>query len=346
MRDTACCDLNDFLKSVADDTRQRILFLLRNREMSVSELDTHLAVSQPTVSHHLAILRRSQLVTARYEGRWVYYRINPDCVKECSDEIRVHFKKPIHQQNMEHKQPEMIKRRMVVILAHPDDESFPLGGTLAKYAAEGVEITLVCATKGEAGIPDSSREETARLREHELLTAADVLGLSDVRFLGWLDSELDKADEKIVIGQLVAILSEIQPQVVITFGADGISGHPDHIAVHQLTTAAFKESGVRGLLYYIAPSEATQQGCGVLPPRAITGGPTIGIDVSQYLVTKVRATQCHASQNPPFSGDPKTEAEHLACHEYFVLAFPVLESVTTHDLFEQKLEMEVHHERA
>ena len=97
---------------------------------------------------------------------------------------------------------------------------------------------------------------------------------------------------------------------------------------------------------YIAPSEATQQGCGVLPPRAITGGPTIGIDVSQYLVTKVRATQCHASQNPPFSGDPKTEAEHLACHEYFVLAFPVLESVTTHDLFEQKLEMEVHHERA
>ena len=92
--------------------------------------------------------------------------------------------------------------------------------------------------------------------------------------------------------------------------------------------------------------EATQQGCGVMPPHEITGGPTIGIDVGQYLVTKVRAAQCHASQNPPFSGDPETEAERLACHEYFVLAFPALESVNTHELFDQKLVMEVHHERA
>lgn len=240
----------------------------------------------------------------------------------------------------------MTQQRMIVILAHPDDESFPLGGTLAKYAAEGVEITLVCATKGEAGIQGLSREKTAYLRERELLAAADVLGLSDVRFLGWQDGELDQAGEKIVVGQLVAILSEIQPQVVITFGADGISGHPDHVAIHRLTTTAFKESGVQALLYYIAPSEATQQGCGVLPPSEITGGPTIGIDVGQYLVTKVRAAQCHASQNPPFSGDPETEAARLACHEYFVLVSPDLESVNTHDLFDQKLVMEVHHERA
>jgi LmbE family N-acetylglucosaminyl deacetylase len=240
----------------------------------------------------------------------------------------------------------MMKRRMVVILAHPDDESFPLGGTLAKYASERVEITLVCATKGEAGIPGLAREKTSYLRERELLAAAEVLGLSDVRFLGWLDGELDRADESTVIGQLVAILSEIQPQIVITFGADGISGHPDHVAIHRLTTAAFKQARGQGLLYYIAPSEATQQGCGVLPPDEITGGPTIGIDVGQNLVTKVRAAQCHASQKPPFSGDPETEAARLACHEYFVLAFPALESVNTHDLFDQRLVMEVHHERA
>lgn len=228
----------------------------------------------------------------------------------------------------------MTKRWMVVILAHPDDESFPLGGTLAKYAAEGVEITLVCATKGEAGVPGLSREETARVRERELRAAADVLGLSEVRFLGWQDGELAKVDAHIVIHQLIAILTEIQPQVVITFGADGISGHPDHIAIHHLTTAAFKQAQMNGFLYYIAPSEATQQGCGVIPLNEITGGPTIGIDVGDYLVTKVRAAQCHASQNPPYPGSPEEEAQRLTCHEYFVLARPVVDEINLSDLFE------------
>lgn len=228
----------------------------------------------------------------------------------------------------------MMEPRMMVVLAHPDDESFPLGGTLAKYAAEGVEITLVCATKGEAGIPGLPGEETGRLRERELRAAADVLGLSDVRFLGWQDGELEKADESKVIQQLIAILTEIQPQVVITFGADGISGHPDHIAIHRLTTAAFEQSQIDGFLYYIAPSEATQQGCGVIPSNEITGGPTIGIDVGHHLVTKVRAAQCHASQNPPYPGSPDEEAQRLTCHEYFVLAHPVVDEIKGSDLFE------------
>jgi LmbE family N-acetylglucosaminyl deacetylase len=223
---------------------------------------------------------------------------------------------------------------MLVVLAHPDDESFPLGGTLAKYAAEGVEITLVCATKGEAGIPGLSRAETARLRERELRAAADVLGLSEVRFLGWLDGELAKVDENTVIQQLVTLWEEIQPQVVITFGPDGISGHSDHVAIHHLTTKAFLQAQRNSLLYYIAPSEATLQGCGVIPPREITGGPVAAIDVSEYLVTKVKAMQCHASQNPPYPGSPEKEAQRLACHEYFVLAHPVVDEINLSDLFE------------
>lgn len=230
-----------------------------------------------------------------------------------------------------------MKRRMVVVLAHPDDESIPIGGTLAKYAAQGVEITLVCATKGEAGIPTLSREETAPIRQQELLAAVDVLGLSGVRFLGWQDGELNNADESIVIHQLVTILLELQPEIVITFGEDGISGHPDHIAIHHLTTSAFKQVQLDSILYYIAPSEATQQGCGVMPPETITGGPTVGIDIGDYRLTKVRAIQCHASQNPPFQGDLAKEVEHMVCHEYFVLAFPIIESLNTQDLFDQKL---------
>jgi LmbE family N-acetylglucosaminyl deacetylase len=231
----------------------------------------------------------------------------------------------------------MTKQRMLVVLAHPDDETFPTGGTLAKYASQGVEITLICATKGEAGISGLTREEAARIRERELRAAADVLGLFDVHFLGWQDGELEKVDESTVIQQLVMILKDIQPQVVITFGPDGISGHSDHVAIHHLTTLAFEQALMNSLLYYIAPSEATQHGCGVIPSAEITGGPTIGIDVSDYLVTKVRAAQCHASQNPPFPNASEQEAKHLTCHEYFVLARPILEAVSAHDLFDQGL---------
>jgi LmbE family N-acetylglucosaminyl deacetylase len=170
--------------------------------------------------------------------------------------------------------------------------------------------------------------------------------VSEVRFLGWQDGALAQADNEVVVNQIVTILQELQPQVVITFGSDGISGHLDHIAIHRLTTAAFKQAQMDSFLYYIVPSEATQQGCGVIPSHEITGGPTVGINVSHHLVTKVRAAQCHASQNPPFPGDPEKEAENLACHEYFVLALPVLETVNTQDLFDQKFLKEGHHERA
>ena len=72
-----CCDFNDFVKAMADETRQRILTLFKSGEMSVNELTMHLAVNQPTISHHLALLRRANLVLARREGKHVFYRANP-----------------------------------------------------------------------------------------------------------------------------------------------------------------------------------------------------------------------------------------------------------------------------
>jgi LmbE family N-acetylglucosaminyl deacetylase len=233
---------------------------------------------------------------------------------------------------------------MLIVLAHPDDESFSIGGTLAKYADQGVRVTLVCATKGELGIPELSARKTSWVRERELRAAADVLGLSEVIFLGLRDGELSQADSAVVINQLVTILQELQPQVVITFGPDGISGHPDHIAIHQLTTAAFNRAGINGYLYYIAHSEATLQGCGVPPPEESSGGPTVGIDFGDYLVTKVEAMQCHASQKPPYPGRPEDEAQQLSCHEYFVLAYPVLEDISTEDLFMLTENRELYHD--
>ncbi len=85
--DAPCCDLNDFVRALADENRQRILALLQQGEMNVSELVEHFSVSQPTISHHLAILRRAHLVTIRHRGQWIYYKANPDCVAKCCQEI-------------------------------------------------------------------------------------------------------------------------------------------------------------------------------------------------------------------------------------------------------------------
>lgn len=226
-------------------------------------------------------------------------------------------------------------RSLLVILAHPDDESFPMGGTLAKYAAEGVRVSLICATRGEAGIPGLAPEATGQLRERELRAAAAVLGLAEVRFLDYHDGRLDQADPEQAIGQLVQAMREIQPQAVITFGPDGITAHPDHLAIHRFTTEAFDRAGLQGRLFYLAHSEATWQGCGVAPSQEVAGGPVAAIDVGAYLVTKVRAMQCHASQRPPYPGPPEDEATRLACHEYFTLVRPVEEQADLVDLFEQ-----------
>ena len=224
-------------------------------------------------------------------------------------------------------------RSILVCLAHPDDESFPIGGSLAKYAASGVRITLVCATRGEAGIHGVPQAEAAQVRERELRDAADTLGLADVRFLGYRDGHLAEADEEEVLVKLMAILAEVRPDAVITFGPDGISGHADHLAIHRLTTQAFDLAECKGRLFYIAPSEATLQGCGVPPAKEVAGGPIAGIDVAEHLVTKVKAMQCHASQNPPYPGEPADEAVKLACHEYFVLARPTASEPSLSDLF-------------
>lgn len=222
----------------------------------------------------------------------------------------------------------MNHRDLLVVLAHPDDESYPMGGTLAKYAAEGVRVTLLCATRGEAGISGLSPGETAVVRTRELQAAAAVLGLASVQFLGYLDGQLAAADPDTIVGQIVTILRAVQPQVVITFGPDGISGHPDHVAIHRFTTTAFEQAGLAARLYYLAPSAATQQGCGVTPTHEVAGGPVAVIDVANYLVTKVRAMQCHASQEPPYPGTPEVEAERLGCQEYFTLARPVVSDGT------------------
>lgn len=89
-----CCDLNEFAKAMADKTRQRILSLLQAGEMNESEIVARLDLTQPTISHHLALLRRANLVKARREGKRIFYRANRACVLECCGEILTRYKIP------------------------------------------------------------------------------------------------------------------------------------------------------------------------------------------------------------------------------------------------------------
>ena len=131
----------------------------------------------------------------------------------------------------------------MAILAHPDDESLGLGGTMARYAAEGVEVQLLTATRGERGWPRANEEnpgleKLGRIREAELRAAAAALGIRRVDFLDYVDGEVDRADPGEAIGRITGHIRRFRPQVVITFDAAGAYGHPDHIAVSQFASAA------------------------------------------------------------------------------------------------------------
>ncbi len=141
----------------------------------------------------------------------------------------------------------MMSRTLLAVLAHPDDESLGFGGTLAKYAAEGVRVHLVTATRGDRGRyrgkppGDPAHPGPAALagiREEELRDAARALGIHEVSILGYPDGSVDRVDAREAVVAIAEHIRRIRPQVVVTFGPDGAYGHPDHVAVSQFTAAA------------------------------------------------------------------------------------------------------------
>lgn len=141
--------------------------------------------------------------------------------------------------------------RLLAVLAHPDDESLGFGGTLAKYAAEGVETHLLTATRGERGRfgaegRNADPAVVGRVREAELRAAADVLGIQEVSILGYGDGAVDTVDAATAIPAIAAHIRRVRPHVVLTFGPEGGYGHPDHIAISQFTTAAVVCAGDSG----------------------------------------------------------------------------------------------------
>jgi LmbE family N-acetylglucosaminyl deacetylase len=220
------------------------------------------------------------------------------------------------------------RHTLLAVLAHPDDESLGFGGTLARYAAEGVDVHVVTATRGEKGRvgPEGERpgpEVAAPIRERELRAAADELGVATVAFLDYIDGELDDADPVEAMARIGGHIRRVRPQVVVTFAPDGAYGHPDHIAISQLTTAAVVAAAApdRGAsseaephrvskLYYLAWTrskwDAYQSAFKELVSRVdgedrrVTPWPewaiSARIDTVEHWPTVWRAVQCHESQ--------------------------------------------------
>jgi LmbE family N-acetylglucosaminyl deacetylase len=223
--------------------------------------------------------------------------------------------------------------RLLCVLAHPDDESLGTGGTLARYAAEGVETYLVTATRGERGRFGDSGEHpgpdvVGAAREAELRAAAEVLGIREVTQLGFPDGGLDAVDPIHAQNVIAAHLRRIKPHVVVTFGPEGAYGHPDHIAISQLTTAAVVRAagsdGAVSKLYYIAWGASTWAAYQKALKRLVTTVDgterevvpvpdweiTTRIDTSAVWETVLSAVRCHRTQMSIFKTLEGLPPEH------------------------------------
>lgn len=247
---------------------------------------------------------------------------------------------------------------LLLVHAHPDDESISTGGVMMKAKAHGHRVVLITATRGEVGEihnmdEASSRPRLGEIRTEELRAADEILGVDRQEFLGYRDSGMvDTADNKDprsfhqakleeAAGRLAVYLREERPDVVVTYADDGVYGHPDHIKAHDVTNAALdalqKEGVAPNKLYFTAvPRSLMQAYAEQYPDQAqeqarrnmrIAGTPdeliTTRVDVRDYVERKLAAFRAHLSQNDPNSWFATIQEQVFAVAfgtEYFQLA--------------------------
>ncbi|HVA61043.1 MAG TPA: N-acetyl-1-D-myo-inositol-2-amino-2-deoxy-alpha-D-glucopyranoside deacetylase [Mycobacteriales bacterium] len=269
-------------------------------------------------------------------------------------------------------------RRLLLVHAHPDDETIGTGATMAKYAAEGAHVTLVTCTLGEEGeivVPDlahlsvEQEDRLGELRIEELAGACRELGVTDQRFLGgprrWRDSGMMgtpsnerpgafwRADLAEATGELVAVIREVRPQVLVTYDENGGYGHPDHIRAHDVAVAALAAAaegdrypgaggpwGIGKLYYAVLPRSVLQRGIDALRAAGDTswfaaveraedlpfGVPdelvTTMVDARDHLEAKLAAMRAHRSQisvDAPFFALSDNLGQAALGQEYFRL---------------------------
>ena len=216
-------------------------------------------------------------------------------------------------------------RSLLAVFAHPDDESVACGGLLAWCADRGAAVSLLCVTHGEGGPGGGPSQPLRETRAHELRAAARILGISHLMLLDHPDGMLPWVDPAVLEADILSAIRRVRPDVVITFGEDGLYWHPDHVAIHERTTAAVAALGAMDgeapALYYVTmppgsmralvknvQNTAAGQGLAGRSPHHILGvedadafgalaaAPTLVVDASDFATRKLAAIRCHRTQ--------------------------------------------------
>ncbi|MFX3625339.1 MAG: bacillithiol biosynthesis deacetylase BshB2 [Ectobacillus sp.] len=186
-----------------------------------------------------------------------------------------------------------MERHVLVVLPHPDDESFAAGGTISKFTKAGVPVTYACGTLGQMGRNMgknvfATRETMPEIRKAELIEACRIMGIQDLRFLGFYDKMIEFEDIEVVADRIEEVIRDTNPSLVITFYPEhGV--HPDHnafgrAAIHALSRMP-KEK--RPTVYAIAITKNKTE---------VLGEPDIVNDISDVFNTKLAALRAHRSQ--------------------------------------------------
>jgi LmbE family N-acetylglucosaminyl deacetylase len=199
------------------------------------------------------------------------------------------------------------------VWAHPDDETYLSAGLMAAAVRDGRRVVCATATRGEAGSQDEGRWPLAELpaiRERELAAALGILGVTEHVWLDYRDGECESVPHDEAVGRVAALIERERPDWVLTFGPDGMTGHPDHVAVCKWTTEAFESAAPEGSkLFYatMTPEMADVLEPALAPYDVFFAGPPprtpraeLGIDFrlsSELLDLKFEAIRAQVSQS-------------------------------------------------
>ncbi len=229
-------------------------------------------------------------------------------------------------------------QNLLAIFAHPDDESYRTGGTLALLGQQGAQVWVLCATRGEWGIPKLHQDEAGEVRQAELECACRTLGIEQPRFLDYQDGTLPQVNEEQAVGQVVHAIRELRPQALLTWPHSGVSGHPDHVAVSYWAEKAFQQAAnpkaypehqAKGLLphtadalYHIVIPHSLAEALKMVHLHTVPDDAvTFTVDVSALWDTKMAAIRCHHSQmgSSPILEAPEEQQRMFLGMEYFRL---------------------------
>ena len=202
----------------------------------------------------------------------------------------------------------MEEKHVLVVFPHPDDESFGAGGTIAQYKKSGIPITYACLTLGEMGRnmgkpPFATRESIPQLRKQELYDACQILGIEDLRLLGYRDKTIEFEEEGKIVKEIKAIINELQPSLIIThYPGHGV--HPDHDATGRAAVEAVRQlpKQDRPKLYCIAISKNRE---------TVLGKPEVVNNVEDTMNIKVESIRAHRSQTEAMFQKPIDENNRL-----------------------------------